>query len=78
MVGLATLTNTLSLIAFLNPVLERPSNELPFCLFPVGYPAADCVVPDLKRRGLDKVLVILDQPTEQRKDQSYSMNTTLG
>lgn len=55
--GLATLTHTPSPMAFLSQVLERPDNERPFCLFPIGYPAPDCVVPDLRRKSLDEVLV---------------------
>jgi iodotyrosine deiodinase len=55
--GLATLTHTPSPMAFLSRILARPDNERPFALFPVGYPAADCVVPDLVRKPLDEVLV---------------------
>ncbi len=38
-------------------LLRRPENERPMCLFPVGYPAADCVVPDLHRKPLSEVMV---------------------
>ncbi|MEP7011198.1 MAG: nitroreductase family protein [Acidobacteriota bacterium] len=55
--GLSTLTHTPSPMAFLSRILDRPSNEKPFILFPVGYPAADATVPDLKRKGLDEVAV---------------------
>lgn len=55
--GLATLTHTPSPMAFLTSLLERPENERPFCMFPIGYPADDCVVPDLKRKPLDEVMV---------------------
>lgn len=55
--GLATLPHTPSPMAFLSEVLGRPENERPFILFPVGYPAADCEVPDLRRKDLDEVLV---------------------
>jgi len=54
--GLATLTHTPSPMAFLAKLLERPDNERPFCLFPIGYPAPDCVVPDLRRKRLDEVM----------------------
>jgi nitroreductase len=30
--------------------LSRPENEKPFLLIPVGYPAEDCWVPDIKKR----------------------------
>ena len=43
--GLAILTHTPSPMAFLTKLLGRPENERPFCMFPIGYPADDCVVP---------------------------------
>ncbi len=55
--GLATLTHTPSPMAFLTKLLGRPENERPFILFPVGYPAEGCQVPDLTRKGLDEVMV---------------------
>lgn len=58
--GLATLTHTPSPMHFLSEVLARPSHEQPFILFPVGYPAADCVVPELVRKPLDEVAVFME------------------
>jgi nitroreductase len=55
--GLATLTHTPSPMRFLTKLLGRPENERPFCLFPIGYPSDDCVVPDLTRKNLDEVMV---------------------
>ena len=55
--GLATLTHTPSPMGFLGEILERPDNERPFLLLPVGYPADDCEVPDLERKELDDILV---------------------
>lgn len=55
--GLATLTHTPSPMAFLTKLLGRPENERPFCMFPIGYPAEDCQVPDLRRKSLDEVTV---------------------
>lgn len=55
--GLATLTHTPSPMRFLSDLLKRPRNERPFCMFPIGYPAEDCVVPDLTRKSLDEVRV---------------------
>lgn len=55
--GLATLTHTPSPMAFLSRLLDRPPNEKPFILFPVGYPAPDAEVPDLRRKGLEEVVV---------------------
>ncbi|HJK91614.1 MAG TPA: nitroreductase family protein [Polyangiaceae bacterium LLY-WYZ-15_(1-7)] len=55
--GLATLTHTPSPMGFLAEVLERPANERPYLLLPVGYPAEGCEVPDIERKPLDEVLV---------------------
>jgi nitroreductase len=55
--GLATLTHTPSPMGFLSRILDRPDNERPFVLFPVGYPAAECRVPNLVRKKLDEVAV---------------------
>jgi nitroreductase len=55
--GLATLTHTPSPMGFLSNVLQRPERERPFLLIPVGYPAPDCRVPDLKRKPQSEVLV---------------------
>ncbi|WP_326565207.1 nitroreductase family protein [Amycolatopsis rhabdoformis] len=57
--GLATLTHTPNPMAFLNRVLHRPANERPYILFPVGYPADDCEVPDLTRKPLSEALVFV-------------------
>jgi iodotyrosine deiodinase len=53
--GLATLTHTPSPMGFLREILGRPSHERPFVLLPIGYPAADAVVPDLRRKNLEDV-----------------------
>jgi nitroreductase len=53
--GLATLTHTPSPMGFLSELLQRPANEKPFLLMPVGYPAADARVPDLSRKPLDEI-----------------------
>ena len=55
--GLATLTHTPSPMAFLKGIFERPDNERPFVMFPVGYPLAGVQVPDLERKPLDQVTV---------------------
>lgn len=60
--GLSTLTHTPSPMGFLNRILDRPKNERPFILFPVGYPADDASVPDLRRKGLDEVASFNPQP----------------
>lgn len=62
--GLATLTHTPSPMRFLTELLGRPENERPFCMFPIGYPAADCVVPDLRRKSLAEVMVEVGRAPE--------------
>lgn len=54
--GLATLTHTPSPMRFLNEILDRPDNEHPYILFPVGYPADDAEVPDLSRKSVDEII----------------------
>ena len=55
--GLVALTHTPSPMNFLIKILNRPENEKPFLLIPVGYPADECWVPDLTRKGLNEVAV---------------------
>jgi iodotyrosine deiodinase len=55
--GLATLTHTPSPMRFLNSILDRPPNERPFVVIPVGWPARDVTVPSLERKPLDEILV---------------------
>ena len=57
--GLATLTHAPSPMGFLREILDRPENERPFILLPVGYPADDATVPDLRRKTLEEVAVFL-------------------
>jgi nitroreductase len=52
--GLVCLTHTPAPMKFLREILERPSNERPFLLIPVGYPADDAQVPDIHRRPFDE------------------------
>jgi nitroreductase len=60
-VGLVALTHTPSPMGFLSDILQRPSNEKAFAIIPIGYPADDCQVPDLQRKGLDEVAVFLEK-----------------
>jgi nitroreductase len=55
--GLATLTHTPSPMKFLREILKRPTNETPFVLIPVGYPAEGAKVPDLQRKPLEEILI---------------------
>jgi iodotyrosine deiodinase len=53
--GLVALTHTPSPMNFLSKVLNRPANEKPYLLVPVGYAADECWVPDIKRKELLEV-----------------------
>ena len=55
--GLASLTHTPSPMNFLAKILGRPQNEKPFMLLPVGYPSADCRVPELARKGYEDIAI---------------------
>jgi nitroreductase len=55
--GLVALTHTPSPMNFLSKLLNRPANEKPFLLIPVGYAADECWVPDLKRKSLEEISV---------------------
>ncbi len=67
--GLSTLTHTPSPMKFLSKILGRPQNEQPFILFPVGYHADDCVVPNLHRKALDEVAVWNPAPASPKTDE---------
>ena len=58
--GLVALTHTPSPMNFLSEVLERPQNERPFLLIPVGYPEDTAYVPDLKRKKLDEIAIFYE------------------
>ncbi len=57
--GLATLTHTPSPMGFLTKILNRPANERPFVLIPVGYPAPDAKVPDITKKPLSQILTLI-------------------
>jgi len=58
--GLVTLTHTPSPMAFLTKLLERPDNERPFVMFPVGFPLPGTLVPDIERKTLADTMVLID------------------
>nr|MBP6694456.1 nitroreductase family protein [Saprospiraceae bacterium] len=58
--GLVTLTHTPSPMNFLQEILKRPENEKPFLLLPVGFPAENCIVPELKRKSSGEVIVFFE------------------
>jgi nitroreductase len=55
--GLVTLTHTPSPMGFLNTLLKRPPNERPYLVMPVGYPAPDARVPDIRRKEPGEIMV---------------------
>jgi nitroreductase len=57
--GLATLTHTPSPMGFLNDILHRPSNERPFLVLVVGYPADDAKVPVITKKPLEEIATFI-------------------
>lgn len=55
--GLVTVTHTPSPMGFLSEILERPRNERPYILFPVGFPAEGARVPNIGKKDLAEVSV---------------------
>jgi iodotyrosine deiodinase len=53
--GLVSLTHTPSPMSFLNELLGRPSNERPFLLLVVGYPAEGATVPEITKKSLSEI-----------------------
>ncbi|XP_043909739.1 iodotyrosine deiodinase 1 [Protopterus annectens] len=59
-VGLVTVTSTpLNCGPRLRVLLQRPQNEKLLLLLPVGYPKKDATVPDLKRKPLENIMVVM-------------------
>ena len=56
--GLAALTHTPSPMGFLSRILERPANERPYLLIPVGYTAPDAQAPDIPKKSLEEVMTV--------------------
>lgn len=54
--GLATLTHTPSPMNFLNDILDRPSNERPYLLLVVGYPAEEAQIPVISKKPLHDIV----------------------
>jgi nitroreductase len=57
--GLSILPYTPAPMDFLNEVLFRPKNEKPFIILAVGYPDPDYKVPDLQRKSLSEIMVLV-------------------
>jgi len=58
--GLATLTHTPSPMNFLAKILNRPDNERPFLLLPVGFPESPAYVPNIKRKKMAEMTVFYE------------------
>lgn len=56
--GLGTLTHTPSPMNFLKRILNRPKNEQPFLLMPIGKIKKDATVPDLTRKSLSEIMEV--------------------
>lgn len=59
-VGLVALTHTPSPMNFLAKILDRPANERPFLLIPVGYSAQNATVPNLIRKTAEEVIAYFE------------------
>ncbi len=59
MSGLATLTHTPSPMGFLSSILNRPKNERPFVLIPVGMPSPDATVPAIAKKSIADVMEVI-------------------
>ena len=57
--GLVSLTHTPSPMRFLNKILNRPTNERPFLILVVGYPAKDIKVPRITKKSLGETAVFI-------------------
>lgn len=55
--GLVTVNHTPSPMNFLSKILNRPANEKPFLLLPVGYPKEEVYVPHIERKKLNEILI---------------------
>jgi len=61
--GLATLTHTPSPMGFLAEILDRPPNERPYVVIPVGHPAEAATVPAISRKSVAETLVEIPPPS---------------
>ena len=57
--GLVALTHTPSPMGFLEKVCKRPKNERAYLLIPVGYPAVNAKIPDLRKKEYNEYAAII-------------------
>ena len=55
--GLVTLTHTPNPMTFIRDILQRPKNEKPVVILPVGFPAEDAIVPNIQKKKLAEILI---------------------
>lgn len=58
--GLVTLTHTPSPMNFLQKILQRPENEKPYLLLPIGFPAPNTLVPNILKKIDTSVIQIIE------------------
>ena len=58
--GLVTVPHTPNPMGFLSRILDRPPNEKPYLLFPIGYPAPGAEVPNIHRKPFDEIATFVD------------------
>ena len=58
--GLSTLTHTPNPMSFLNELCNRPKNEKPVMIMPVGYPASQATIPkaSLYKKAEEEILSV--------------------
>ncbi len=54
--GLVTLTHTPSPMGFLQKILDRPINEKPYLVLPVGYAKTGEMVPEITKKSMEEVI----------------------
>jgi nitroreductase len=57
--GLVALTHTPSPMGFLEKICKRPKNERAYLLIPVGYPAGNAKIPDLRKKVYNEYAAII-------------------
>lgn len=58
--GLVTLTHTPNPMSFLSEILQRPKNEKPYLIVPVGYPADGAKVPNIAKKHLEEIMCVVE------------------
>ncbi len=58
--GLVTLTHTPSPMGFLTQILNRPANERPYLVLPVGFPKKAALVPTITKKSLYEISVFYE------------------